>query len=761
MVVFFFYIYSLELYSPPQPVGKEASLSAFSAARAFEHVKAMCQKPHSMGTKEHARVKNYIVNETRELGLETEIQTTTSLLEFRRVTAGQVHNIIAVLKGSGSPGTDSKGVLIAAHYDSQPHTPGAADDGAAVAAMLETARALKHSPSLKSDIIFLFTDAEEVGLLGAKAFMAEHPLSQQVGIVLNLEARGNSGPSVTFEVSPENGWIMREYAKAVPYPVAASIMYEVYKLMPNNTDFTVFRRAGLPGFNAAFIDGFVSYHSMTDSPENLDLGSLQHHGSYIINIARHFGNLPLAHTKAGDVTFFNPIGHWLVQYPNWLNLPLVVVILLLYWVYVSLGIKKQRLSLKGIMVGVISFLVILAVVCGIAWIIQRLIHSLYPHYAHFYMHNYYNAWFYFVVFIAVSVGVFIGLYNILFSRQKIENLSAGFLTIALILMVFLYLFMESGTYVMIVPLMFSLIGGTICFKFQFSEKDKPYFFVLVQLAAVLPIIAMFAPMVKMLFVVFSLKFVLPGVILFTLVLGFLLPQWKTSYNTGKWALPVMAILMGILFYWGGDSFSGYDKKQPLQSNVMYCLDADSEQQKALWVSKYPEPDKWNRQFFPKPRKEPLKEIYPPEIRKRPVLKNDAPVVGIHVPCLTLLEDATESGLRRLRFNLSSLRQAPIMELIINKNAGISRMELDGKPVKDAKIFKPGKSNYFRIIYYGVSDKGIDVELECQENRKLNIIVVEKKLGLPDLPGIQPLPEFIIPDTDYESFMTLVKKTFVL
>ena len=761
MVVLFFCIYSIELLSPPKPADEGAPDSAFSARRAFAHVKVIGRKPHPTGTKEHERVRNYLVNEARKLGLETEVQSTTSFIEWWGIRAARVHNIIATLKGSGSAGTVSKAVLIAAHYDSQPHTPGAADDGAAAAAMLEAARALKHSPPLKNDIIFLFTDGEEVGLLGAKAFVQEHPLKDRIGVVLNLEARGNSGASVTFEISPGNGWLMQEYAKAVPYPFAASVMYEVYKLMPNNTDFTAFRRAGLSGFNAAFIDGFVNYHSMTDTPQNLDLGSLQHHGSYILSIARHFGNLPLDHTKAEDVTFFNPIGHWLVLYPNWLNLPLVVLVLLLYGAYVFVGIKKQRLSLKGITGGFILFLVTLAAAGGIAWLVQSLTKSLYPHYAHYYAYNYYNAPTYFGAFIALTLAIFSGIYSFLFSRLKAANLFAGFLATALLLMVFLFLYMETGAYMMIVPLMLSLIAGLICFLFHLSEKRFPTLFFLVQSAAVLPIIWLFAPMVLLLFVVFSLNFVLPGVILLVLLLGFLLPQLKIANYSGKWALPVLCLLIAVFLYWNGGADSGYDNTQPMQSNIMYCLDADATPQNALWVSRYPEPDEWNRQFFPDPRHEPLKEIYPGEIRKKPVLKNAAPLAVVEVPRLTILEDVSEKGLRQLHFNITSSREATIMELILDKKAEISSLVLDGKAVENTKIFAPGKFDYFPVTYHGVPGEGIDVKLECRENHLVEVIVVEKKFGLPEFPGIEPMPPSIIPDTDYESYLTLVKKRFVL
>src|SRR5262249_8235602 len=155
-----------------------------------------------VGSPEHASVLDYIVGEARTIGLDTEVQRTSG---FRRSRTGQVQgaaveNIVARLPGKNN----TRAVLLAGHYDSVATGPGASDDGSAVATMLETARALKAGPPLGNDLIFLFTDAEEVGLLGAQAFVTENPAVKNVGVVFNLEARGNEGATLMFETSADN-----------------------------------------------------------------------------------------------------------------------------------------------------------------------------------------------------------------------------------------------------------------------------------------------------------------------------------------------------------------------------------------------------------------------------------------------------------------------------------------------------------------------------------------------------------------------------
>jgi len=748
-------IYSLYLFSPPQAVSKDAPLSSFSAERALKHVREMCQRPHPIGTEEHRRVREYIVSEARKLGLIVEIQETTAVHNYhQRLIIGRVSNVIATLKGTDS----SKGVLIVGHYDSVPHSPGAADDGSAAAAMLETARALTQSPPLKNDIIFLFSDGEELGLIGAKAFVDEHPLLKNIGVVFNLEARGNTGTSVTFEVSSENGWIMKEYARAVPYPFTASIMYEVYKQLPNDTDFTIFKKAGCSGFNAAFVEGFVNYHSMTDTLGNLDPKSLQHHGSYILSIANHFGNIAIDNTKETDVVFFNPIGSWLVIYPGWLNLPLVVFVVLLYSLYLGLGIKKKQMTVKGILGGILIYLSSLVLICVVSWLVQSGIKSLYPHYSHFYSHNFYNVHFYFYLFAGLVVGLFSGLYFLLFSKFKAENLLAGALTLFMVIMIFLYLEMSTAAYLVIFPLIFILLAGIISGFFNFSEDRKYPGYVLIFLLAVLPVIFLYVPMVKMLLVVFSLDMSFVGVLLLLLLLGFLILQLKAAYRINKFALPVLAALIAAAAFVGGHLTSVPSKERPLHSSIIYCLDAD--QQKALWASGYLEPDDWNRQFFTSPRIEPLTDFLPSAVK--PYLKNDAPLVDLPVPVVKILADGVENNKRKLHFNLSSSRLANIMILFFNKDANIAGIKIDGKPIDFKQFYPVEESNYHSMFYWAAPPGGIDFVIECGAGKTVHLLVVEGKLGLPNAPGVEykPMPAHIIPDRE-SSHMSFLKKTFLL
>nr|WP_255807699.1 M20/M25/M40 family metallo-hydrolase [Cohnella mopanensis] len=363
------------------------------------------------------------------------------------------------------PGTDnSKAVMIAAHYDSVAGGPGAADDGAGIAAMLETVRALQVSGPLKNNLLLLMTDGEEPGLLGATAFMREHPWARDVGVVFNFEARGNKGPSLMFETSEQNGWLVQEFMKAVPQPLAYSLIYNVYKLMPNDTDLTVFREGGLSGMNFAFGMGLNAYHEQIDTPANLDLSSLQHHGEYMLHLVQHFGQLDLTDVRQQDRVYFNVFGWRMVSYSESWVFGLMLIDILLFAITVWHGLYRRRLSLKDLVSGFLLSLLNLAVVFGavtLVWIIVRAIVS----------QSYYNS---IVEDLTVGTYYFIGLLLLMLlitfllikwcSRYvRTESLWVGMLLLWLLLCTATSLFLPGGSYIFTWPLLFSMIGLNVSY----------------------------------------------------------------------------------------------------------------------------------------------------------------------------------------------------------------------------------------------------------------------------------------------------------
>ena len=323
----------------PRPAAVPATAPAqdFSTERAMVHVGAMAQKPHPPGTAEHDRVRDYVRGELARLGLESQLETGKGEYSQRGYHIScRVENIVALLPGAAN----TRPVMLAAHYDSVPTGPGAGDDAHGVAVLLETLRALRSGPRepgvpaqpgvpllpsgppLRNDVIFLFTDGEERGMLGADLFMREHPWRHDPGVVLNFEARGTGGSSFMFETSPGNAWMIRHLQAAVPRAEATSVAYEIYRHMGNDTDLSVFKRGGLAGMNFAFIGHPEFYHRPQDDVAHLDWRSVQEQGRYALSLTRVFGNQDLAATHAGNAVYFPTRLTSLIVYPASWVMPL-------------------------------------------------------------------------------------------------------------------------------------------------------------------------------------------------------------------------------------------------------------------------------------------------------------------------------------------------------------------------------------------------------------------------------------------------------
>ncbi len=323
--------------APPAPLAADAPETDFSAARAIRHVAVVAAQPHPLGSQQIAEVRNYLVQQLEALDIVVELQRTTTRDPYG--TAGTV-DVVATIPGSAP----SQPIALMAHYDTFTVTPGANDNSSAVAALLETARALTAGTQLNEDIILLFTDAEEpAGRAGANLFLRQHPRAAEIGFFANFEALGGSGPSLLVETNGPTGWVVGEYAAGVSRPVGYSFSAEITKLIGEvGTDFDPFRAAGIPGLHVAYTRGSSIYHTPADDLASVSWASLQHHGETALGMVRQLDATGLATTREDDAVVYFSLRPWLVRYPASWSLPLAVLALVL------LGAAVRR---AGIAVG--------------------------------------------------------------------------------------------------------------------------------------------------------------------------------------------------------------------------------------------------------------------------------------------------------------------------------------------------------------------------------------------------------------------------
>ncbi len=252
-----------------------------------------------VGSEANARARAYVIDQLKLYGYDVRVQETEASRPELGRTA-RVSNIIATLNGRRP-----EAIAIVSHYDSAPESPGAADDGLGVAVSLETARVIAERSNRQWTTFILVTDGEEAGLMGAAALVTDRVIAANLRAYINVEAAGSDGSAVLFQTGPGNGWLTSAWSKDAPHPRGGSFGIEIYRRLPNDTDFTIFARNNFPGLNFAAVDDGYSYHTARDAPERLTSRSLRTTGENIVAIATALDGLDITKRERWEATYFD------------------------------------------------------------------------------------------------------------------------------------------------------------------------------------------------------------------------------------------------------------------------------------------------------------------------------------------------------------------------------------------------------------------------------------------------------------------------
>ena len=519
----------------PDPLPASAPANEFSAERAFSHVEQVGEQPHPVGSVANAEVRNYLVGQLEDLGLQPTIQKATSArTKEGTASIARVENIHARIEGSNPTGH----VLLVAHYDSVPRSPGAADDGAGVAAILEIARAFTSGSPPRNDIDIVFTDAEEPWLLGAQAFVRDGRLDPQRSVVLNLEARGTSGPALMFQSNSNNATLIPALANA-QRPIAGSGWEVCLQLLPGDTDFSVFRDAGFAGMNFALMEGSARYHTPEDSPANLDRASLQHMGSTVLTAASYLAEQDLGAPRGGQHTYFTVMGE-LIHYPQSFAVPLAVLAAVAF-LATLLYARRRGVRVRSVAWSAVSFLALLVVTMALgmgAWQVLLLIH---PGYGSFHTGDTYRPEWYAAGLLALTAALSVAWYVLMRRRHAPEELIlatwAWFIVLALTTAAFVpeaaYLFTWTP-----------LVGSLFLAAAIRWGGEEPTWRYLVLSAGAVPAVVLLVPMVDSSFSI-GLAFASGPMFMAVLVLVTALPVLDLLALRRAWLVPLAATVVGL------------------------------------------------------------------------------------------------------------------------------------------------------------------------------------------------------------------------
>jgi hypothetical protein len=766
----------------------------------MKHLEVIAAAPRPTGSPELAFVRSYLVGEIKKLGLDPKVHKAQVMRQWsgHYLRAATVENIAVRLPGTAK----GQALLLMSHYDSVPNSYGATDDGSGVVTLLETMRAMTTLPPLKNDVIFLFTDGEELLLLGAKAFVEQHPWMEDVKLAMNFEGSGSRGPVFLFETSPKNSRLIREFARAAPYPLGNSLMYEIYRRLPNDTDLTEFKKAGRAGLNFAYLDSPFDYHSANDNLKNIDERSIQHHGSYALALARHFGNISLAGEGSADSIFFNTIGFGFVHYPGKWGVVVVAAAWLLFMAVSARGLRAGRMKIQGVFFGLIAFLAALTVVPLAMKGLLAVIRTFYegPRWWLLFYHQKslligfvslslallwvlfqlfqkgFKVWHGAALFAGINLllhfgGLFrwtslasslaaCGILVLMFRRGTgVWHLTMGSLFAWLVLVTAGTVMLPGGSYFAWLPA-FGLIPVARVFfskhTSNLSFETRALFFI-----ASMPALLWLSSIVYLFFIASGLDQIRVVAALVVLTAGLLVPHFDfISRVTGR-VLPGALFILGVAFLIRGTIGANFDERHKRPNCVFYVESADAPS--SFWASTDLKPDRWTANYLTqKPDAGAMAEFLPGSAAT--IIRAEAPPSRLPAPELALIEDTTKDDVRTLKMLLKSARQAPILHILLSPNTPLVGAELNGMAVDGLEVSgQASAGNWRRWLYYALPFEGITLTLRLVPARPVEIRLTDISYGLPELPGFhpEPRPSSMMPMPYTYSDMTLVTKTILL
>jgi hypothetical protein len=729
--------WSVLALQPPDTKPADAPAAEFSATRAFRHVEEIAAGIHLTGSEANDRVVDQLVATLTGLGLDTRVQNAIGARQTRsgETRMARVRNVVGFLPGSDPTGR----LFLMAHHDSVETGPGAADDAAGVAALLEAVRALTEGPQLRNDVVVVLTDAEEPCLCGAEAFAGAHPLASTGGVVLNFEARGTTGPPIMFETSEGNEGVVGAFA-AAPHPVGSSFGVEVYRAMPNDTDFSVLLADGdFTGMNTAFIDGMAAYHSPQDVPARLDRGTLQAMGDNALALTRELGSrdlAPLAEPGDQDATYFPVLGE-LVRYPGRLVWPLALASVagvgLLALVVRRRGFSSLRRTAAATALTAIPLVAAPMAAQGL-WALLVVIR---PGYAS--MLDPWQPGPYRLAVVALVAAVVLLWYALLRRRIGTTALSVGALVWLAVLAVVLAQYAPGGSYLTVWPALAGAVVGIVA-----ALTSSGVVRVLAAAVAGAAAVVVLAPTVVLFFPALGLETGAAPAAVATLLAVALLPAFEFLFpdphaEPGRGAavqsavVPGTAIVLAAALTVAGLTVDRFDADHPVPSELAYVLDTDRDQ--AWWASTEDPPTGFAADYVGGVARLPGDHPY---LAGRDVALGAGEPADLAPPAVDTVSDEVVGERREITVLVTPQRPGVRMVAL--------DLTVDGGTVAAARVAGRGVpeqalgTDRLWLVFHAPPADGLRARFSIQGDGAVSLRVVDGSVGLDGLPGFTPRPD---------------------
>lgn len=712
--------FSLLALRPPHGKSASAPPNEFSALRALNTLHNVLgdDMPHPVGSAANDAVRTRILAELTRLGYQPVVHTAFACSNLGRCAT--VSNILARLDGA-EPGSGA--VLLSAHYDSVPAGPGDSDDGAGVASVLEIARALKSVSPPRHSIILLLDDGEEPGLLGARAFVNSDSWARQVRADVNLDNRGASGPALMFETGSANDWALDLYARHAKRHVTSSVFYTVYKLLPNDTDFTVFKDVGYQGLNFALIGHVALYHTPLDNSGHISVASLQDQGAGGLASVIALANATVPAGPDADAVYFDFFARPIVRWPGGRTLALAGFAALLLIAQAVWLVYKQRLTAAQVLRGVISWLAIF-LATGIAGLALRLILAVagatpvswiaYPIFME-------------IAFALLGIALMIAWGSLAAGGAGFWGLWAGAWTWGVLFSILLAIEAPGLSYVFLVPTLAAVIASLPAVLVPREPTWTSDVTVLLPLAAAaiaqMPLILLFyRAMGNQALISIALAAVLLVTPLFPLC-----ADLRQIPGIGGFSLRWLPLLAVALAAFAATVVPAYSAQSPERVNFEYALDADSGM--ARWLV-YPDSGRLQASIQLAGAFERAEHAsFPWDTHASFV--TDAPHLDLAAPSFTILDSSLAGNRRHYTALLRSERGAPDAAVFFPPNSGVSSVRVGGQSVgPETPRARRYFNGWFAYSCPTMPAAGINISFSLPAGKMIEVTAIDRSFGLP-------------------------------
>lgn len=724
---------------PVAPRPADAPASKFSAERAMDHIGRIADAPRPVGSAEHAETREYLLDRLGSWGWRTEVRRNVGADHDpgdRTRQLAAVSNIVATIPGTAPSGT----VVLAAHYDTVPGSPGAADDGIGVGTVLETARALSAGAAPRNNVMILLTDGEELGLLGAEAFVREHADTLGTAVLLNHEARGNEGVPTTFRTTTPNGVLLDVLSRA-PGAVANSAFEAAFEVLPNDTDVTRFSEGGLHSYDTAVTAGGAFYHTPLDTPERLSRASLQQMGRASLAMTRELVTTDLAKVSAGghDLVVTMPWGP--VRLPLAAAAPLAWATLVLATAVVALSRRRRTLTLPRTVVAAGVTLVALAAAGGAAFLVWQVALTVDPGQASVEVGAPHRPGPYRIAMLSAGLGVMLGVHALLRRRLGTEALVKGGLLFLAALGVPATLTLPGVSSLLVLPVLPVAIGALITALMPHRWRAGR---TTVALLALVPAALLLGPNVLSAFDLGLTTGGPLGALFLAMFVVLALPVIenvrsgtdgaRTRSRRRTVLVPALGTVLVALLTATGLFVNRAGATPPRQERILYSVNADTG--RAHWASPSTPDTAWSRSLLTE-RPAVLGGAFPWLDGER-LAHGPAPVADLPAPELDVVTDRRHDGIRELTLRLTSKRGASGVGMWIDADHATVR----AATVAGRKLSLSGRD--FGFVFDGAPGEGIEVRLVLdQHHDALPVRIADRGHDLRRIPGFTP-PEDRVP-----------------